>query len=547
MNMLYSKIILLIFALSLFLLGATPKRPFPQMELNSEIQEPQGTANQQAKISRDFYDNWKSSYIIPYDFTSGSEDGTGSGYLVEAGTNPSIVEGIGETVSQSEAHGWGMIIVSLMAGWDSEAKEIFDGLYLVHRNWPSSDHNDLMSWAVPANGKLLPQNRLPSATDGDMDAAYGLLLAHEQWGGNPEGMDISYFDAAIEIIKALEDNNILYAPESAPNASHFPRLGIGDSNGNYWDIRATRSSDFMLSHFRVFNEARLGDPEYRAGTSNGVPSVWSAVEQSTISIVNKLRDTETGLMPDFMGNQNGDFSQEISTFKGISDEPYDNPGGNDDSYWYNACRFPWRYAQGFIHENITEARDAVLPIGEWLVTADEHQEWDYFNQAKIGAGYYLSGWLLDGANYYDKSFVAPFMTALALGENSYDFNTLWQSVTQFEWPTDEYPHYYDNSVGLLNILLLTGNWWRPTPNDNSVATLESQTIKKKISRTLLANGSVQLNGLSANSQVSLVDLKGRILSVHEVSATGSVNISSKRTGVFIIKGSNFTFKSYIGK
>src|SRR5262245_40127483 len=73
-------------------------------------------AHSQAQLDSavtDFYDAWKARYIA---------DGCGGGrYLVQTG--------MGNSKTVSEAHGYGMVIAVFMAGYDDEAKTIFDGMY----------------------------------------------------------------------------------------------------------------------------------------------------------------------------------------------------------------------------------------------------------------------------------------------------------------------------------------------------------------------------------------------------------------------------------
>jgi endo-1,4-beta-D-glucanase Y len=54
-----------------------------------------------------------------------------------------------ETVS--EAHGYGMILAVLMAGYDDKAKEYFDGMYWYYKAHPSEITPYLMAWAPDDN------------------------------------------------------------------------------------------------------------------------------------------------------------------------------------------------------------------------------------------------------------------------------------------------------------------------------------------------------------------------------------------------------------
>ena len=83
-----------------------------------------------------------------------------------------------------------------MAGADPSAKNTYDGLfnfYKDHRN----KHGYLMAWSQDKNCKSIDPS---SATDGDMDIAYSLLLADKQWGSNGA---VNYLEEAQNMIPLL--------------------------------------------------------------------------------------------------------------------------------------------------------------------------------------------------------------------------------------------------------------------------------------------------------------------------------------------------------
>lgn len=441
---------------------AATAKPFPQ-ELNYPgTTKPEGLSQSQLNSDvTDLYDAWKDEYLGMTNFWGGAYDkcdGTDltgarsfNAYYIKAEANGDI-DGWAdhvEVISQSEAHGYGMITFVLMAGYDPEARGIFDNMYRLYRNLPSNTNSDLMSWALP--GHFLNSPLQASATDGDMDVAYALLLAHEQWGGSPyvgpNIPSISYYDAALKIINALKENN-LYTDEG----THFPRLGIGDNTGNYYKYRATRSSDFMLSHLDLYQRATKDD-------------IWTDVRDNILSIVSHVQSTyspETGLMPDFMGNK-GSFNVNIQTFDGVSDEA---GGKYDDSYFYNGCRFPWRFALSYAHEQHSGAKTALGKINTWLKR--EYGTGNSFNAAGIKAGYHLNGEVNNhednpewDAPWDDNSFTAPFMAGLMVGDHAKEMRKIWDAVKGFQ-PPDQYgTNYYPNTLKLLSMLLVSGNWWAP--------------------------------------------------------------------------------------
>ncbi len=161
---------------------ANPNRPFPQ-HINyatGTIYPTNFTQAEQDQHVRDFYDYWKSHYLV----AAGTKEGKQL-YRVAFGKNSNI--------TVSEGQGYGMVIVALMAGHDPDAQALFDGLWLFSRNFPSSIDQRLMSWKID-NGSSTDGD--DSAFDGDVDIAYGLLLEHEQWG-NTTGID--YKNAASEV------------------------------------------------------------------------------------------------------------------------------------------------------------------------------------------------------------------------------------------------------------------------------------------------------------------------------------------------------------
>lgn len=67
-------------------------------------------------------------------------------------------------------------------------------MYRYFRAHPSEINPDLMAWQQADTGtEIIDINGVDSATDGDMDIAYALLLADSQWGSSGE---INYLSQA---------------------------------------------------------------------------------------------------------------------------------------------------------------------------------------------------------------------------------------------------------------------------------------------------------------------------------------------------------------
>ncbi|WP_155851789.1 hypothetical protein [Chitinivibrio alkaliphilus] len=285
----------------------------------------------------------------------------------------------------------------------------------------------------------------------------------------------------------------------------------------------------------------MSDSFYRKTGHGDVPQVWSVLEDMKIELVGFIRNENTGLVPDFMGNEAGDFSQPISTFTGISDEPDATPGAFDNAYWYNACRFPWRFAQGYIQYGIEEAREAVMRIGRWVLTAPVHEGWGYLQLDSIRAGYTLDGSPLEGYNYYDRAFAAPFMTALSLRDTEstlpreWAFNELWDSLSIFSEPSEWSSGYYDNSITLLTLLLVTGNWWIPTAHRSEEVSLVSQEeTHTREQGTILRHDVRQFSGFSGDETIHLYSPHGRRIHTLEADSHGMLTLPELTPGQYIL-------------
>jgi endo-1,4-beta-D-glucanase Y len=277
-----------------------------------------------------------------------------------------------------------------------------------------------MSYEVPEK----PPN-VDSAFDGDCDIAYALLLADKQWGSAGR---INYRDAAAQVLAGILASTI------GPS-SRLPMLGDWvDPNGPLYNQYTPRSSDFMTGHFRAFGRS-TGDP------------VWSQVVANTQAVISQLQSRfspGTGLLPDF-----------IVPVSRVDRAPMPAPpnfleGPNDGDYSYNACRDPWRLGTDALLSGDPASLAQARKIANWARLAAGG------NADRIRPGYRLDGRPLSG-DYFTTVFVAPIAVA-AMTEPS-----------QQQWLDDLYDavhgrfeDYYEDSVTLLCLLVMTGNFWDPS-------------------------------------------------------------------------------------
>ena len=391
--------------------GPSPQHPFPQHVAYSPggIKPNHRSQSQLDDDVRAFYDYWKSRYLMDAGTNAQGEQM----YRVSYGdTNPD------RTVS--EGQGYGMIITAIMAGYDIQAQVYFDGLWRYARAHPSDVDPRLMGWQAPPD----PATGNDSAFDGDADMAYGLLLAHAQWG---DSGDIDYMTEASTLLTAIKESTI------GP-ASHLTKLGdwVVDGDGDGYNQWTPRSSDFMPGHFRTWGRA-----------TNDVP-FWDQVVaaiQSDIDGIQTNYSPNTGLLPDFIVRETGGHAPKPAP-------PNFLEGLHDGHHDYNAGRVPWRIGTDALLNNDAKSFAQAQKMANWIVQSTNG------NPANIKPGYMLDGAPYD--NYFTSFFVAPFgVAAMTTPGNQTYLNNLYDLIYQ------RHEDYYEDSVNLLSMLVMTGNFWDP--------------------------------------------------------------------------------------
>src|SRR5450432_1689670 len=165
-------------------------KPFPQhVNYYHGVIKPGHVSGRQMDDSvRSFYNNWKQRYV-------NDDSGQGQNYISAEGS-------AGKNKCVSEGQGYGMIIVALMAGFDTAAQRIYNGLFHYYKVHPSKNSADLMAWAQTGTFEDVDGS---SAADGDIDIAYSLLLADAQWGSNG---NVNYLEEAKSMVSAIMKQEI---------------------------------------------------------------------------------------------------------------------------------------------------------------------------------------------------------------------------------------------------------------------------------------------------------------------------------------------------
>lgn len=349
------------------------------------------------------YNAWKSAFV---------KKNCGNGWY-------EVISPDADHLYVAEAQGYGMVITATMAGADPDAKTVFDGMVKYVLAHPSVNNSNLL--AAEQNSSCKSVDGSDSATDGDLDVAFGLLLADKQWGSSGT---YNYKDLAVKRINAIKKSEV-------NPTTHLMLLGDWSDSGesHYW---MTRSSDWMLDHFRAFKKA-TGD------------STWDTVRTAHQKLITDQQSkyaSGTGLLADFVVNTNG-------TAKPASGEVLEGP--NDGDYAWNACRDPWRIGADAVTSGDSASLASARKLNSWIKSKTGG------DPGKIVTGYRLNGAAFDSG--HDMAFTAPFVvTALTDSGSQAWLDALWKKISGTAIDPDL---YYGGSVQLQSMIVASGNYWVP--------------------------------------------------------------------------------------
>jgi hypothetical protein len=252
------------------------------------------------------------------------------------------------------------------------------------------------------------------------------LLADAQWGSQGS---VNYLQQAREMIHAILQNETNHSSYSILLSD-----AVAYDSPDYFDMR---SSDFMPAYCRAF--------KYASGDT-----AWYKIIDKNYRLFDFLQtrySNEAGLVPDFIIH--------------INHVPKPAPpryleSRYDGVYNYNACRVPWRIATDYILYGDKRAERFVARINDWIrgTTGD--------NPDNISAGYTLGGDDLRTRHFEAMSFIAPFAVAAMINtKHQIWLNRLWDYIIHFD--LDDFD-YYDNTIKMLNLIILSGNYWKPPLN-----------------------------------------------------------------------------------
>lgn len=351
----------------------------------------------------------------------------------------------------SEGIAYGMLIAAYM-----NDKPLFDDLWNYYKR--NRNQNGVMHWRVDLNCNVSGQN---GASDAELDVAMALIVASHQWQSDAYVNDAK---SMIRIIREKEfDGNVLK-----------PGDMFGGNN-------LVCPSYFSPAYYRVFKDY---DPGYA--------NFWDAAATRGYQIINAAAGT-SGLVPDWC-TASGTVSSEASQ--------YEDGGRN---FIFDAIRTPFRSGLDYLWHGNADAKAYCAKVSTWLVN-------NHGSAADIGSKYGTKLNNNDGAklgNYKNNTFIGCFGVGV-MGSDLPNAQTFLNSAYNQSVSTNPgYGEYFNASFKLMSLMIMTGNFYLPPPDQCESPELGANTSLCKGAITLDAgitnrtyvwkkNG-VVINGQSAKT------------------------------------------------
>jgi endoglucanase len=445
-----------VLAISLMIgLAIGQERPFPQ-----NFKYPHGFLPKTFKTANleTWYSKYKSQNGLLIECNGGIRTGS-----EDAGT------------TKVESMGWAMIIAAYMGD-----KTTFDGLYKFYKS--KLKGHGMMDWKVSCSGG----GDGGSASDGDLDVAFSLVVASWQWGGSYKDEAVKTITTVKKLITQCSGTSVLYG-------------GYGSGGSPYGGCDQTDISYYFPAFFRAFAEI-TGD------------AAWTKLADDTYTVLNNNANSSTGLVPDWHKWNGGAASN-----------------GANHTYKYDACRVPWRIAIDYLWNGNEKALAWCKKISDWAF--------------KIGPKNIKDGYNLDGSSigqYHNMSYVGGF--AVAAMCNSQEIADAFGTEVA-SMPFDTY--WYHAFLGTCYMLTMTGNLWHPnikekqtdiTPVADGRNGLSPVTSSGSVTVTNRANRELLITGIGKANAVNLTTLSGRqVKQTTAITEAGaSLDISSIRRGCYIL-------------
>ncbi len=352
------------------------------------------------------YDRWRTNLIRPC-------PGRGS-RVIYPETN-------GDT--RSEGIGYGMVIAAYMGD-----QTTFDGLWAFYE---SHSNNGLMNWLINNCDAV---GDTGSASDADIDAAFGLIVADKQWGG--------YAGDASGILAQIRGR--LFNPGCG---------GILLAGSNFSNCGCVNPSYIPPGYYAAFSEYD------NAG-------FWNGALAATYAYLAAAQNDQTGLVPAWSNSTGGTNLNNCN--------PQVAGGGQTSEFQADAARTPWRVATDLLWHQEARASAFLAPMARFATSppvrithvVDRYQLGGAPLPGENGGNNPLDPTTLNALGRRSTFTMGGFATAMTAStqQNLDQFTGAWQSLYA---PGDSSGTYraFGNSLALLYGLLVTGSMWDPAgPN-----------------------------------------------------------------------------------
>jgi MYXO-CTERM domain-containing protein len=354
-------------------------RPFPTSANYAQGFAPSAVTAAKVQSS---YNNWKATFL---------KSDCGSGYnRVDNGSND------GSTFS--EGQGYGMVLTAYFGD-----KAAFDGLWAFAKK--SYGTSNLMGWHVTCSGFVSNGGGQNSASDGDEDIGFALIVASVQWGGTYAADAKTYLANLknIDFTTCSATGRVVVTAGSWQTSAACMTSG-GGSNTSYW----------MPAYYRVF-ETFTGD------------SFWGKAANDIVTLYGLAANGTTGLMVNEV-DQNG---------APVSGQTYD----------YNSCRIPWRAALDYLWYGTPAVQSELTKLTTWA--------------NGVGINNIVDGYNANGTTTGTNKGLNAFVGGFAVGAMA-DSQALANSFgTYFAGIADGNGGYYGSSLRTLYLLAASGYQWNP--------------------------------------------------------------------------------------
>ncbi|MCL2721727.1 MAG: glycosyl hydrolase family 8 [Treponema sp.] len=474
----------------------TPARyPFPQnANIRYAVPRVMPGSRSQAQMNQDVIDQFK-KILQEYFIEQGTSNSDNPDEFRMAIFHTSGGNASNNQITCSESMGYGMLMLAYMAGTDEHfmnnsvsnqnlkvlggrqltIKDYFDGMYRTLISFPTRTGSSidgsrrLIAWELVANGRTQSGNwpgsagpwrdtgsSASSATDGDLDIIYALLLADKQWGSNGR---YNYRQQAERMIRAMWQDIV----DKGNNGYH---LKIGNWASSWQNSsNLSRPSDFMLTHLRTFKAYNNND--------------WQRVINQTNNIIGQITNQQSprnGLLPGFVfvdrstgvwqPNHSTSGSWHESWTGGSSDRPTST---NDDRFDWNACRVPWRLGTdillygdttfnygGATPGTTTLGETCVKPLFEFLLRGSSSSGGANGNFNSMRRNHLMNG--TGSTTGINSAYGSPLAVVTAIYGTPAEMEAAWTYMRTRPFRDGA---QYGDYINVLCMIVASGNWWAP--------------------------------------------------------------------------------------